>query len=106
MIQRGRPISRRNGKEGSVGYSPTEGKLLSILLKQKKPISSLRLCELLYDEEERPWHAQGGVISAMRSLCRKVEHNREDFTIERSERRGPHPIEFQVVGSSGKRKVG
>lgn len=89
-------MTRRDG----ISYSPAEEKLLKILTTRKKPVSSVELVELFYDGAERPFHAQGGINVTIRSLIRKAAHNREDFVIERSERRGPYPIEFRLVRKS------
>lgn len=76
-----------------MNYSPAETKLLGILRKRKAPVNSVDLCALYY-EKKIPFHGQRQIIASMRGLMRKIDFNREPFRIEKSERRGPHPIEF------------
>jgi hypothetical protein len=78
-----------------INYSPAETKLLQILRKQKKPVTSIELGDLYYDKK-KPFHFQRQIIASMRGLIRKVEFNKEAFRIEQSERRGPHPAEFTL----------
>jgi hypothetical protein len=81
-----------------IRYSPTEERLLAILRKHKTPIDSDALCDIFYaDDPHKPWNAQGSINAAMRSLIKKCVYNSEPFVITKSDRRGPHPIEFQLV---------
>lgn len=89
-----------------VNYSPTEDRLLKIM-RQRKIIDSATLCELYHNgDNARPWHAQGVINAAMRSLIIKVVYNGEPFIIEKSERRGPHPIEFRLVNKNPGKQAG
>jgi hypothetical protein len=80
-----------------VEYSPAEERLLKIMRRRRNPVDSITLCDLFYSDEEKPWHGQNSVVNAMSSLIRKIAHNEEPFAIEKSERRGPHPVEFRFV---------
>ena len=93
VTSKGQPIVSK------VRYSPTEERLLEILRKNKgRVFDSIQLHDLFYAKtDERSWHSQQQIMSAMRSLISKTSHNKEKFRIERSERRGPHPIEFRLV---------
>lgn len=87
-----------------VAYSKTEARLLG-LVRKKKQIDSLTLCDAYYSTYEifRPWHAPSTINGAMRSLMQKIAHNGEPFYIKASERRGPHPLEYQYLDGAAAR---
>lgn len=77
-------------------YSENEERLLKILRQSRKPIDTNQLVEAIYGNAP-PFHANAQVISTMRTLIRKVIYNREAFTINKSERKGPHPMTFHIT---------
>lgn len=77
-----------------VGYSPTEKRLLELLPANGRRVSTRQLADQLYKDTVQPWHAGIIVGTGMRSLIRKVTHNREPFRIKKTPRDGPNPIEF------------
>lgn len=90
-----------------VNYSPAEKKLLEIMRQftnYERPIDSAKLHDLYYGEQQKPWHSQGFINSAMRSLRMKADHNGEPFMITKSKRSGPYPIEFRIVDRPPKEK--
>lgn len=72
-------------------YSIMEQRLLSLLRDQR--LTSAELVKKHY-RRRKPLNAQATIVSVMRGLSRKVQQNAEPFTILKSKRRGPHPIEF------------
>lgn len=90
-------VSMRSEKKFK--YSPMEEKLLRLLPKGGKPITSSKLAEKIYsrDVHASPLFARESVRGIMASLIRKTKLNREPYVIERSERAGPHPLEYRKV---------
>lgn len=76
-------------------YSPMERRLLKLLAKGKG-LTSEDLVEGVYDGDA-PFAARHSVNSVMRSLIRKVEHNKEDFIITKTAPNGPYPTEFKKI---------
>ncbi len=72
-------------------YSPLEEKLLALIPADGSSISSRRLIELFYGDEE-PFNARAITIARITGLQRKVELM-ESWRLRKSKRRGPHPVE-------------
>lgn len=83
------------GEGRRVGYSDTERELFRMLPVYPGRISSRELIERKYGKSA-PFNSFQLIGAALRSLSRKVKHNREAFLVERSIRRGPHPIYFWI----------
>jgi hypothetical protein len=81
-----------------VGYSPTEEKLLGLLPKGGRPISSAELVEGLYQGRLRPFYARNNVVGAMTSLIEKVAINKESFNIQKSKQNGSNLMEYWMTG--------
>lgn len=84
--------------DGPVRYSKKEQALFRLLPKTGDRVSSRRLLKGLARKAngDMPFHARTSLVGAMRSLSDKVTANREPFRVMRSERAGPHPIEFWI----------
>ena len=80
-----------------IKYSPSECHLLQIITGVDGPISSVKLAKLHYGRRA-PFHARKAVVGFVNSLMAKVHQNGETFTIHKSKRQGPKPIEFWRVG--------
>lgn len=98
-------------KSVNYNYSPAEIKLLDIIrqvTKDGRPIDSATLHDMYYgDEQDKPWHGQRFVNSAMDSLRMKADHNNEPYMIVKSKRAGQKPIEFRIVERpKAKKKTG
>lgn len=79
-------------------YSDREKSILALLPKGGKRINTVELMKKKYGKNV-PFHGRIIIIGTLRSLMRKVVYNKEPFRIKKSERRGPHPIEFWIEGS-------
>jgi hypothetical protein len=79
-----------------VRYSPSERRLFDVLPKNGEPLSSTEIIEKVYGRKKRPYNARQVVVGTLVRLQDKLKVNHEDFRIKRSERRGPHPIEFRI----------
>lgn len=67
-------------------------------------LNSLTIVSLNY-RGKRPTHAQRSVVSTLNLLAKKVQRNREAFRILKTERRGPHPVEFWMEERRGFREI-
>lgn len=79
-----------------VKYSSMEAKLLGLLPKRGRSISSSDLAEVYYNGRA-PHNARGSVRSVMESLIRKIDDNKEPFAILKTDRSGPYPVEYRRV---------
>lgn len=80
-----------------VKYSEKERALLALLPKGGGRITSTAIAEGYYSGRRPfPFHGRIIIIGTLRSLARKVAHNREPFRIAKGPRNGPHPIEFWI----------
>lgn len=85
---------KENGA-ATVPYSDTERTAFAALPRGKAATTSEVLVKIYGDEV--PYHGRNILNSTIRSLARKIEINREPFAIERSPRRGPHPMTIRVA---------
>jgi hypothetical protein len=76
-----------------VRYSPAEKEIFAMIPRAPRRVSSRDIVERRYGAEA-PYHAVSVVGGTLRSLARKAVHNDEPFRVQRSQRAGPHPIEF------------
>ncbi len=76
--------------------SPAEERVLSILLKRKRPITTKDLIPLYYAGREVPQHARHSIVGTVTSLAEKTARGEERFKVIRTQRRGPKPIEVWV----------
>ena len=74
-------------------YSPTERSLLGLIPTGGRRINSAELIQLHYGRKP-PFNARQAINTAMRQLMLKVSRNKEPFILAKSDRRGPHPIEY------------
>jgi hypothetical protein len=70
-----------------------ERQLLALLPISGEPVTSTALVQALYGAFP-PLNARETVIDRMRKIIRKLEHNNDAIRIGKSERNGPHPIEY------------
>lgn len=78
-------------------YTDNEDKLLRILRKKRgKFITTLEIVEQRYTEETRPVWARHSVVTVLNTLMKKVKKQGEDFTIEKSARKGPYPSAWRI----------
>lgn len=85
--------------EGKVRYSPSERLAFRAVPKNGKAISTIEVAEAIYGknkEEQEPWNKRQIAFGVMVSLGKKMRANREPFRLERTKRRGPHPILFTL----------
>jgi hypothetical protein len=94
------------GVSSKIRYSPNEEKLLLIMRECQQPVTAIGLVDLFFDDSnvELPYHAHHQINATMRSLMRKIDYNGEKFGIMKSQRRGPHPIEFRFVERINRRR--
>jgi hypothetical protein len=80
-----------------INYTASEKSILNFLKKQKGPVSTLDLIEFHYPNEgKRPFYARESLVTTISTLIRKIKAKKENFSIKKSERRGPHPQEYWV----------
>lgn len=77
-----------------VRYSKNERRAFAELPVDGTPISTVDLTKKIYGKSRKPFNARQTVLGLMVKLSQKVKKNREPFSIQRSDRRGPHPVEF------------
>lgn len=82
--------------DGKVKYSNSEQKAFNSLI--AKPRSSTDIMKLFYGKITTPYNGRKIVIGVLASLHRKMTANREPFKLMRTERSGPHPMEFWLEG--------
>jgi hypothetical protein len=77
-----------------VPYSESERALFALLgAGAARALDTKQLADKRYEGEE-PFHSLSIVRSTISSLARKIEANKEPFTLEKSERNGPHPVSY------------
>ena len=89
--------------EGKLHYSKKELALFRLIPKDGKHIDTDKLLSGLYggkkgEPYQYPYNGRTAMTGAMRSLIDKVKRNNEPFRVMKSERRGPHPMEFWIEG--------
>lgn len=99
-MTKGKPVMDSIPNQSKLKYSTSETKLLSLIPKGVRPISTIELVDKLYDGNP-PMHPRQTVTSIMASLMRKVAINREPFIIAKSDQRGPYPVEYRKVKRGG-----
>lgn len=77
-------------------YSATERRVFDALPKGKSAMTTSALLDKIHGGRPEG-HARNILNSVIRSLIRKMNRNEEPFRIEKSKRRGPHPITIRVV---------
>lgn len=78
-----------------VRYSKSERRAFTVLSRNGKPLSTVDLMERMYSKGlRRPYHARQVVLGVLTSLGKKAHLNGEPFSVQRSRRKGPHPVEF------------
>lgn len=89
-------MAKLSDKDNGVRYSKTERLVFEALPADGRKITTVALTDKIYGRRQRPFNARQNVLSILNTLVRKVKANKEPFKLKRSERRGPHPIEFWV----------
>lgn len=69
-------------------YSNRERAILKALGRPGRKVTSTQLIERVYGED-KPVHARPAMLTMISILIKKVQHNREGFTIKRTSGRGP-----------------
>jgi hypothetical protein len=82
--------------DGLHRYSRKELRVFKLMPNGGKRIDTCDLLAKYYEGAQAPLNGQVSINGAMRSLMEKVKRNNEPFTICKSERRGPHPMEYWI----------
>lgn len=86
------------------GYSQNERRLFALL--SKRPVSSTDIMHAYYGGVRKvPWNGRVRMMNVMRSLMRKMAHNKESVTIVHSPRAGPNPVDFRIIPSQNTVKL-
>lgn len=97
LVKRSRRVAYTLSSDGRhLRYSPRERRFFALLPKDGKAINTKKLIERYYKDDELPGHPHANIIDMAGSLIEKIEKNKEPFRVKRTDRRGPHPIEFWV----------
>lgn len=76
-----------------IDYSPRERELLAVIrAAKKKRLTTTELMERVF-KEEVPFNARQSISATLSSLTRKVRARGESFSVKKSSRRGPRPIQ-------------
>jgi hypothetical protein len=74
-------------------FSDLEQDLIALLPKDGKKVTTADLVEAYYGSEV-PLNARNIVVGRLRMIAAKAVHNAEPWRIAKSNRAGPHPMEF------------
>jgi hypothetical protein len=80
--------------EEKVRYSNLEMRILKNIPEDGTKISTIELVNRCYTDENRPRNARASILHVTNVLKLKVDDNKEDFKICKSERAGAQPIYF------------
>lgn len=86
-----------------VSYSPSEQRILALLPEGGDRIDTKFLLTKLYGAEH-PFNARQSIVGTISSLIKKVEINREDFAVRKTDMRGPIPMSIWKEKRRGARK--
>lgn len=87
-----------------MSYSPLETKILDFLKSRKGArTTTLVVVENVYEEADRPLHANNAIVAMMKILAKKIVINNEDFRLETA-RRGGKPNEWWLERKSGSKR--
>lgn len=90
-------LSLSLNSNGPVRYSDKEKAVFALLRRHgNRPVDTIKLLHSYYDGRPVPFNGQVALNGTIRSLVTKVERNKEPFRIRKSERRGPHPMEYWI----------
>jgi hypothetical protein len=86
-------------EEAKLRYSLSERLVFQIIGRKPLPVSSSAVVAQYYKAKdvEPPYNCRPIVMGALRSLVRKVEINKEPFTIKRIKHQGNKVLEYQLV---------
>lgn len=57
-------------------------------------MSSKNIVKTYYPPGKLPVNANRSIVTILNKIIRKNKKSREKFTIKKSQRNGPHPVEF------------
>jgi hypothetical protein len=97
-------LSYRLSKEPATPYSNSERRLFGLL--GDEPKSTLELVDAFYtDGWEAPFNGRQTITSLLSTLIKKLEFNKEPFSIQKSPRRGPVPVDYRVVQKAKRKRA-
>lgn len=79
-----------------INYSPMEQEVID-LLSHGSIMTSEELVKKLYVNRELPYYARESVTTCLRELIKKLKHNKEAFTITKTQPGGPYPTQYRKV---------
>jgi hypothetical protein len=74
-------------------YSPAEREIFDLLPANGKRFTASEVARIRY-KNEMPYGAQGIVFQTLKSLSKKMAHNKEKIALKKSPRAGPREIKF------------
>lgn len=77
---------------GAVSYSPAEKEVFALLSSKQQTTSSLVERRYTKRGEPAPFHAKTSIVGIIRTLARKIDHNKEPFVLKTTARTGPRPM--------------
>lgn len=78
-----------------VKYTDFENEVFNHIPQDGSKIITHDLVKAIYGEE-KPYHAQGYISSAVRGLSKKTAYNKETFRVRRSKPAGCKPLEVWI----------
>ena len=76
-----------------VKYSPRELEIFRIIPKDSSQISSSDIVDKYWRGKlDKPYYYRIVVMDGLRSLIRKINHNKENFVVKTGPSRGPHGL--------------
>ena len=105
---------KRNGSKGmakklqATKYKYSKHELRVLVVMSKRPRSTLQLADAFYGDKAnkkfgiktRPVNATVSVRCTIEALRRKLAANNEHIRIEKSNRAGPHPVDFWIADNA------
>ena len=80
----------------AIRYSKGEQRVFEVLPKDGTKLDTVELTDRVYGRKQRPYNARQSILGTLKSLAAKAKRNKEAFTLNKSERTGPHPIQFWI----------
>jgi hypothetical protein len=92
--QAGRKKKGDDMSRQQIAYSPAEERLLKLIPRNGRRITTDKLTAMQYQHRQKPFNADAIVRATLRSLMKKVEFNQERYRIVKGPQRGPHTSEI------------